>query len=571
MDRPFTEEGGTAHKPSESPIIPDPPRVPKQPTSSTRRLKYVSWNAGGLHASRNRELKAWLQQPEGQQVHLVAVQETHWQGPLEYSTDRFHAVHSGGHKSEAGVLLLVDRHTFSAASIQHRELLPGRLLHVRLEAEPSIDVIVGYQYAWSMSKQQAKAEAREALLAKRSEFWAALAACIQALPRRNQILLLADLNTDTVPDGSLVGNGVYQRKTTHAPDSPALQDLLRQHQLVVLNSWGKRGRAACTFLSAGEAGHSQIDFAIARQHLLDPTSKQVGPQPLPFVPVEGLRHLPLAGSIVYPTVPRGPKPAHCISRRQVQAICQAHPAALEDYQNTLTSLHSDRPDYSATELITHAWQAVALRWSAPPAAAQPNTLDQPIQTVWTLRRQVRLARTQRRRGLPVLLRLWRSVVRLKQAQRILQARSRQAKKQRIHDLLWEASQSQSGVTSVFRLLKVLAPAAPRRKLQLRHKDGRPLGTSEAMTVIKDYFHNLYNLPVHPDNTPNLEPPDTPTQLTLSELQHAIGSIPASKALPVKEAPSLLWRAGATVLADKLLRSVNGWMQTCCVPHPRSGI
>ena len=102
MDRPFTEEGGTAHKPSESPIIPDPPRVPKQPTSSTRRLKYVSWKAGGLHASRNRELKAWLQQPEGQQVHLVAVQETHWQGPLEYSTDRFHAVHSGGHKSEAG-------------------------------------------------------------------------------------------------------------------------------------------------------------------------------------------------------------------------------------------------------------------------------------------------------------------------------------------------------------------------------------------------------------------------------------------------------------------------------------
>ena len=88
-----------------------------------------------------------------------------------------------------------------------------------------------------------------------------------------------------------------------------------------------------------------------------------------------------------------------------------------------------------------------------------------------------------------------------------------------------------------------------------------------MTVIKDYFHNLYNLPVHPDNTPNLEPPDTPTQLTLSELQHAIGSIPASKALPVKEAPSLLWRAGATVLADKLLRSVNGWMADMLRPPP----
>ena len=116
-------------------------------------------------------------------------------------------------------------------------------------------------------------------------------------------------------------------------------------------------------------------------------SRKVGPQHLPFVPVVGLRHLPLVGSFIYPTVPKGPKPVHCISRRQLQAICQAHPAALEDYQSTLASLHSNCPDFSATELIAQAWQSLALRWSAPPATVQPNTLDQPIQTVWALRRQ----------------------------------------------------------------------------------------------------------------------------------------------------------------------------------------
>ena len=158
-----------------------------------------------------------------------------------------------------------------------------------------------------------------------------------------------------------------------------------------------------------------------------------------------------------------------------------------------------------------------------------------------------------------MLQLWRSVIRLQKAQRILQARSRQAKKQCIHDLLWEASQSPSGLTSVFRLLKVLVPAAPRRKLQLRHLDGRPLGTSEAMAAIKDFFHDLYNLPTQPGCTPSLEPPDTPVQLTQSKLQHALGSIPASKALPVEEAPSLLWRAGAAVFAGKLLWNVNGWL------------
>ena len=112
---------------------------------------------------------------------------------------------------------------------------------------------------------------------------------------------------------------------------------------------------------------------------------------------------------------------------------------------------------------------------------------------------------------------------------------------------------------MFRLLRMLAPAAPRRKLQLRHRDGRPLGTSEAIASIRDFYHDLYNQSSQNSSVLCLEPPENPTQLAYEELQHALGSIPASKALPAKEAPSKLWRAGASVLAAKLLESVNGWL------------
>ena len=55
----------------------------------------MSWNAGSLTADRNLELNTWLDTAEGRRVGLVAVQETHWRGPLEYVTVRFAALHCG--------------------------------------------------------------------------------------------------------------------------------------------------------------------------------------------------------------------------------------------------------------------------------------------------------------------------------------------------------------------------------------------------------------------------------------------------------------------------------------------
>ena len=144
------------------------------------------------------------------------MQETHWKGTFEYMTERYIAAHSGSSKSEAGLLLLGSRRAFSPAQVQSRDLIPGRLMHVRLEAEPSIDILVGYQHTWSPPKTtKANTPVKDHLLSQRSEYWA-----------------------------------------YHAPDSAALQDMLRQYHLIALNTWSCSGPRACTFLSAGDSARS---------------------------------------------------------------------------------------------------------------------------------------------------------------------------------------------------------------------------------------------------------------------------------------------------------------------------
>ena len=547
------------------------PRPSKTPTivaNTGRRLTSLSWNAGGLHEARHQELKAWLNTPEGHQVQLVAVQETHWKGTFEYMTERYIAVHSGSSKSEAGLLLLVSRRAFSPAQVQSRDLIPGRLMHVRLEAEPSIDILVGYQHTWSSPKTtKANTPVKDHLLSQRSEYWASLSTCIGSLPRRNQLLVLADFNTDLMPDSSQVGLGVYRRQQKHAPDSAALQDMLRQYHLIALNTWSCSGPRACTFLSAGDSARSQIDFILSRQNNLDPLSRYVVPRHLPFVPTTGMRHLPLLGSVRYPKTPRTRPPQHAVSCRKVQNLCQQHPEMLDTFHQELATLHAVSPHSPVNELLSLAWTQAERTQPAAESAAPSLTAQHAltsIRTVWALRKEVRLARARRASSLRDLLRLWKLSITLKRAQRELLARSRKAKRQRIHELLEEAAQAPAGLTPVFRLLRTIAPAAPKRKLQLRTQQGIPLGTVEAMQLIKEYYHQLFN------QLPSAEqriPPQTPIQISLKEFTMELSALPARKALPSTEMPALLWKHGARVLAEKLLPQLNAWLSDMTQPPP----
>ena len=190
--------------------------TPKTPKPSAARLSFLSWNASSLSAARNAELQTWLNSEQGCSVDILAVQETHWRGPLEYRTGRFLAIHSGATKAEAGILALTNTQKFPGHTIHRTEVVPGRLVHIRLEAEPCIDIVLVYQHAWSSSRLAARhASQQDVVLARRAELWAKLSTLISNLPKRNQLLLLGDYNTRLTTEGSIVGRGVCKTASTH--------------------------------------------------------------------------------------------------------------------------------------------------------------------------------------------------------------------------------------------------------------------------------------------------------------------------------------------------------------------
>ena len=88
------------------------------------------------------------------------------------------------------------------------------------------------------------------------------------------------------------------------PDQPEFQKLLDTFSLQALNTFGRAGQQAQTFLPAVGAGGTQIDFALARRSAADGLARCTRPTWLPFVETSGLRHLPLVGSLPQPKPPR---------------------------------------------------------------------------------------------------------------------------------------------------------------------------------------------------------------------------------------------------------------------------
>ena len=543
------------------------PTVPRQsqpaPCQTTSRIHYLSWNAGSLSTDRNLELKTWLDSPDGRHVNLVAVQETHWRGPLEYTTDRFYGIHSGANIAQAGILILIDKTFYTSVQVQHREVLPGRLLHVRLEGDPCVDVVICYQHAWSLSKhQQERVAQRDQLLSKRAEFLATLATLLQSLPKRNQLLVLGDLNTDLSPEGSHVGRGLCARTGQHAGDSSMLQDLVRNHDLLALNTWGPRGHKACTFLPAGPAGRSQIDFAFTGRMQADQLSRCARPQVLPFVPATGMRHLPILGCIPSPTRPRNRYQPPALQRHKVQHTCAEHPEVATAFRVAMQSITVACPDLPTNTLFKRAWQRATAHLPTCIRPSRPDTRGQSVRELWRLRSIVRQGRKQACRTLRDLMARWRDQSALQKHQRELRKHCRRLRHQRLTQQLQEAV-GHDGFVGIFRVLRLFAPKQPRRKLQLHTKDGRPMDTSTTLQTIRDFYHDLFHQ--HPQTTIASSAPAF--QVTWPQLYQAFSSLALNKALPPTTAPARLWRLAADVLADKTLPVLNRWLKQMDRPPP----
>ena len=199
-----------------------PPQAPAKQRASPK-IKYLCWNTGGLTSSVWEELLSQLADPQYADVSLVILQETHWTGVSQFTTDCWHVISSGssGEKG-AGAAILVKKTLCKAQSIRHTEVVPGRILHVRVPgADVSLDVISVHQF---VRRSSIMTEAKKS--------------------RRQKLL-----GPCTVRGPKLIIRSV----------SP-LQKLLEDHQLVALNTWAA-GKPS-THVQGNSV--SQIDFVLGR-------------------------------------------------------------------------------------------------------------------------------------------------------------------------------------------------------------------------------------------------------------------------------------------------------------------
>ena len=552
------------------------------------RLRIVTWNCGGLPSHRYQEFLLWLKEEHraGRPVDVACLQETAWTSDSEFMTaqeneldPQWYAIHSGCAMSKTGILCLVSTKCCSPERVRYVAPMPGRLLQVRLQSEPPLDCLLVYQQAWNPKKfAHAGVEGTRGLLQARQEIWQHIGKWLRAVPARNGCLVVGDFNTPVKPDAPLVGQGVASSKYAQT-DQDALQALVVQHRLHVLNSWSRGGLAARTFLPAvGDQQHgTQIDFIMARDALVDMTAKRARPFVAPFVPVTGCRHIPVSCTIRRPCVPRttqAPPRRDAAVRQQLE-----DPRVQSAFQTCVASRMEGATPDTMDALLLDAWAACRETVTIAPKVPSPRearasvatsemageALQQGVQyfqdnvrTLWRLRDALRAIRSDgtTRSTLAGMMRAWRLVGRIQQVTKTLKKACREKKRLKVEMVL--------ASNNIHKAAKSLAPKAPRRKLQLRDADGKVQLIEVEFEQIKQYFEDLYT-------GTEVEPAcaSPPLQVTEAEVQDALCHLAPAKVVPRACAPAVLWRQAAPAVQSILTQWYNHAFATQWLTLPRT--
>ena len=534
-----------------------PPR-PSQSTCSHQdsrarpRFHVMTWNAGGLSSDRYQQLLLWLQGP-GRHLHVVAIQETHWRHDASYKVQGWHAYHfpcSASDKS-AGILILVNQRLYPPHKVQLTCLVEGRLVHLRLELNPSIDVLILYQHLHATSAQHKGQEGLIHAQAQRSKVWTKVHQSLSGFPSRNSVLLLGDCNTDLFPDHPHVGPGVRTRLSKQPPDQHEFQQLLKTFSLCALNCWRRAGTQAQTFLPATGLRGTQIDFVLTRLSQVDGPARTCAPTWLPFVEDSGMRHLPLLGSVPMLSLPkRSRTPSPHLSLASVRQALRTCPDLALSYATKAAQLLKDSTPATISNKLQEAWLQCNPPSSASPAG--PGTHTQAIMHLWELRRARRLFLSSRP---PDNTDPWPLESDLRSKTKALKQACKQSQQDRIQRILTEAEQAaHKGLTAVYQVVRKLAPKSARKPILFRDSTGAPLSTAQEVESLKDYFRNLYRSD-YPEAVP---PGHSFSSFTRDELQGALLQLPQGKALPSWVVPSPLWALAATPIAEILHPALQAW-------------
>ena len=609
----FTYYRGQPHTPASlslASVESQSPRRSLQAPLPQSALRCVTWNAGGLHSSRYAELLNWLESQTQDPIHICCVQETHWPASAEYSNHRWLFVHTGTNSSQGGVLLVISKSCANADTLKFCERIPGRVLQAKLLTDPPLELLGVYQYAWtpnSKSRTGTVTQRVDQLLQQRAGIWSSIASWVAGVPKRNGLLLLGDLNTTLKPCPPHIGLGVATQTSCNHADQEVLQRLMISHNLVALNTWGRKGWPAGTFLH--HAQHTvQLDFLITKLPAQPFSLKACALKHSCLVHPNGLRHVPVSGLLPLPAIPRsrpathGPLPREIRKQMQQDPEFQSRfrvevqkllagttPAATMDTEDVLARAwqkctsgshkggrRSDPCPPTASAAVPHAELLPSLKlfWSSKQrfrqTLASTDSWHAPV--VWHVcdapSRVVIAAFPRALRKLGAWFACWRQSARFGQLDRTLKKHARLRKRAQVDMLIGEAQRAEAkGLTSLFQLTRTLCPKSSKRSIHFRDDAGRLLTAAEELNSLKTYFEDLYQ-----STSPAYRPSPVLQQalhITQAEVRNALQHLSAKKALPRGHPPALLWKLSAEALIPHLCNLFNQALAKGRISFPAS--
>ncbi|CAE7700026.1 unnamed protein product [Symbiodinium sp. CCMP2592] len=262
-------------------------------SSSSKRLRTLTVNLDGMTSATYDHMAVWMQTAP---YDVLFLQETHRGfGPeaSEWKVGGWTIVSSPDNKSRfAGVAIAIRSSLAGQYVTRSREILPGRILHVRLSGiNYSIDLLSCYQYVISSRETTAVNASR------REHFWTLLGRCLATLPQRNVLVLAGDFNcavrreTGTAGPAAPAANKYYF-------DQDDFLNMAKSNSLCFLNTWTHSDLNDMNTFINGSL-RSQIDFILTRRNQADNHARQAKPMPsLDFSPWRlGARHLPVQATV----------------------------------------------------------------------------------------------------------------------------------------------------------------------------------------------------------------------------------------------------------------------------------
>ena len=222
-------------------LLADGPVLPVQEAATVSvkpRIRFISWNVGGLSEVLFEEVKHWLNQSAQRDIGILVAQETHWDFTADWSTADWHFCHSSsGKRGSGGILVGIRCSMASGQSIRWQEIEPGRLLHVRcFLGLQQMDVVGFYQHAFLM-----KAGMTDQTFTQRKTLLRNLDSLLASLPTRSHVLIGGDFNATLVSESRICGHGVLTKDLNEkeTEDQSRLIEVLRRHRLVTINNMGE--------------------------------------------------------------------------------------------------------------------------------------------------------------------------------------------------------------------------------------------------------------------------------------------------------------------------------------------